>query len=54
MEFWKTIHNLVRRLYVGPPLITISIAAASLVSHFVPLQYQSSAFVVLTSPTSGG
>lgn len=54
MGFWKRIGDLVRRLYVGPPLIMISIAAASVGSYLVPLQYQSSAFLVLTTPTSGG
>lgn len=54
MDFWKTIGRLLRRLYVGPPVIMISIAAAALGSYLVPLQYESSALIVLTTPTSGG
>lgn len=54
MEFWKTIGSLARRIYVGPPVIMVAIAAAALASFLVPLQYQSHSFVVLATPTSGG
>lgn len=54
MDFWKTMGRLLRRLYVGPPIIMVSIAAAALGSYFVPLQYESSALIVLTTPTGGG
>lgn len=54
MDFWRSISRLLRRLYVGPPIIMVAIALASLASYLVPLQYQSSALLVLTTPTSGG
>lgn len=43
-----------RRLAIGPPIIAASLALAALVAALVPLQYQSSATVVLTTPPSGG
>lgn len=54
MHFWQTIGALLRRFYVGPPIILFSIAAGALVSYLVPAVHQSHAFVVLTAPTSGG
>lgn len=54
MDFWRSISRLLRRLYVGPPIIMLAIALASLASYLVPLQYQSSALLVLTTPTTGG
>lgn len=54
MEFWKTIGGLIRRLYVGLPVLMVAVAAAALASYLTPLQYQSTTFLVLTTPTSGG
>lgn len=54
MEFWKTIGGLIRRLYVALPVLMVAVAAAALASYLTPLQYQSTTFLVLTTPTSGG
>lgn len=54
MEFWKVIGALFRRLYIGPPIVALAIAAAALASHLTPLLYQSSAFLVLATPVTGG
>lgn len=54
MKFWLGVRDLLRRLYVGPPLIMVSITAGLLGAFLVPLHYESSAYVVLTAPTSGG
>jgi hypothetical protein len=54
MDFWKAVLSLARRKYIGPPVIVLSLAVAGLVYFLAPTHYVSSAFMVLTTPTSGG
>jgi hypothetical protein len=54
MDFWKTILDLARGRFVGPPIAVLAIAAASVAYFLVPTTYVSSASMVLTTPTSGG
>jgi hypothetical protein len=54
MDFWKTIVNLARRWHVGPPVLVLAIAVASIAFVLVPARYTASATMVLTTPPSGG
>lgn len=54
MDFWKTVLGLVRRKFVGPPVIAAGLLAGALVFFLLPTHYQSSAFMVLTTPAAGG
>ncbi|MDF5755013.1 hypothetical protein [Spongiactinospora sp. TRM90649] len=54
MEFWKTIYDLARRKFVGPPVILLSIVMAAIVYILVPATYVSSTSMVLTTPPAGG
>ncbi|GIH69060.1 hypothetical protein [Sphaerimonospora thailandensis] len=54
MDFWKRILGLVRRKFVGPPLITLGILAAVITYLVVPTRYVSSSSMVLTTPATGG
>ncbi|MGW0064103.1 hypothetical protein ACWDTT_29715 [Streptosporangium sandarakinum] len=54
MYFWKAVFALVKRRFVGPPLIVLSFAAAALAFHLVPTTYVSTASMVLTTPATGG
>lgn len=54
MDFWKAILGLVRRKYVGPPLLGIGILLAAVAFLLTPAHYTSSTTMVLTIPTTGG
>lgn len=54
MDFWKIVLGLLRRRYVGPPVIAISVLVGALTFFVLPTHYQSSAFMVLTTPAAGG
>lgn len=54
MDFWKTILGLVRRKYIGLPVILLSAAVAALVFFLLPTHYTSSALLVLASSPAGG
>ncbi|MGV9324347.1 hypothetical protein [Streptosporangium sandarakinum] len=54
MDFWKAVFALVKRRFIGPPLIVLSFAAAALAFHLVPTTYVSTASMVLTTPATGG
>ncbi|GLZ28896.1 hypothetical protein Lesp02_10860 [Lentzea sp. NBRC 105346] len=54
MDFWKTVLGLVRRKFIGPPVIATGLLVGALVFFLLPTHYQSSAFMVLTTPAAGG
>ena len=54
MDFWATVLVLVRRWYVAVPAFVATLGVAAVAYSFVPLQYQSGAVLVLTTPLSGG
>ncbi|MFC0864157.1 hypothetical protein ACFHYQ_17825 [Sphaerimonospora cavernae] len=54
MDFWKSILELARRKFVGPPLIALGILAALITYFVVPTHYVSSCSMVLTTPATGG
>jgi hypothetical protein len=54
MEFWKIILGLVRRRFVGPPVVVVSLIVAATAFFLVPTHYTSNAFMVLTTPPTGG
>jgi membrane protein implicated in regulation of membrane protease activity len=54
MEFWKSIWGLLRRRYVGPPVLLLAIVAAAVTYMLVPTHYVSRAFMVLATPAGGG
>jgi hypothetical protein len=54
MDFWKTILDLARGRFVGPPIAVLAIAAACVAYFLVPTTYVSTASMVLTTPATGG
>jgi len=54
MDFWRAILALVRRKYVGLPIVGLAIVLAATAYLLTPAHYMSSATMVLTTPTSGG
>ena len=54
MEFWKSMWSLLRRRYVGPPVVLLAVLAASVTFILVPTHYVSRAFLVLATPAGGG
>ncbi|HEV2779865.1 MAG TPA: hypothetical protein VGX25_10750 [Actinophytocola sp.] len=54
MDFWKAILGLIRRKYVGLPILIAAIAMAAMAFLLSPNRYTSSTMLVLTTPTSGG
>jgi hypothetical protein len=54
MDFWKSILGLIRRRYIGIPILAASIVVGALAFLFSPNRYTSSTMLVLTTPTSGG
>jgi hypothetical protein len=53
MDFWKTLLVLLKRWYVALPVFAISIGAAGGVYASMPMHYESTGVIVLTSPSSG-
>lgn len=53
MDLWKTILVLLRRWYVAVPVFVVSLALAGAAYATVPLRWESSGTVVLTTPASG-
>ncbi|MFF0309420.1 hypothetical protein ACFYSC_18505 [Streptosporangium sp. NPDC004379] len=54
MDFWKAVFALVRRRFIGPPLLVLSLVAAALAFNLVPTTYVSTTSMVLTTPATGG
>lgn len=54
MDFWKIVLGLLRRRYIGPPVIAGSVLIGVLTFIVLPTHYQSTAFMVLTTPSAGG
>jgi hypothetical protein len=54
MEFWKAILALLRRPRIGIPIALVAVVAAAVTFVLVPTHYVSRAFMVLSTPTSGG
>jgi hypothetical protein len=54
MEFWKSLWGLLRRRYVGPPVVLLAVLAAAIAFLLVPTHYVSRAFMVLATPAGGG
>ncbi|MEU9835226.1 hypothetical protein AB0D67_27140 [Streptosporangium sp. NPDC048047] len=54
MDFWKAVFALVRRRFIGPPLLALSLVAAALAFNLVPTTYVSTTSMVLTTPATGG
>jgi hypothetical protein len=53
MDFWMTIRVLLRRWYIALPVFAVSLGLAGAVFFSVSAQYESTATIVLTSPSSG-
>ncbi|WP_157440730.1 hypothetical protein [Actinokineospora inagensis] len=53
MDFFKTLLLLLKRWYVALPVFAVTVGAAGAVYVAMPLQYESTATIVLTSPSSG-
>jgi hypothetical protein len=53
MDLWKTILVLLRRWYVAVPVFVVSLGLAGAAFAAVPLRWESSGTVVLTTPASG-
>ncbi|MEU4830705.1 hypothetical protein [Streptosporangium sp. NPDC023615] len=54
MEFWKTLLGLVRRRWIGFPLLGLALVAAVVTFALVPVRHVSSTSMVLTTPPAGG
>jgi hypothetical protein len=54
MDFWKAILGLVKRRFVGLPVLGLALIASGVGYLLVPTHYTSSAAMVLTTPTGGG
>ncbi|MGQ0839388.1 hypothetical protein [Actinokineospora sp.] len=53
MDFWKTLLVLLKRWYVALPVFAVSLGAAGAVYAAMPMHYESTGVLVLTSPASG-
>jgi hypothetical protein len=53
MDFWMTIRVLLRRWYIALPVFVVSLGLAGAVFLSVSAQYESTATIVLTSPSTG-
>ena len=53
MDFWMTIRVLLRRWYIALPVFVVSLGLAGAVFFSVSAQYESTATIVLTSPSTG-
>ena len=54
MDFWGTVVVLFRRWYITVPAFCLTLVAAAAALTAVPVEYQSNAVLVLTTPLSGG
>lgn len=54
MDFWRTVVVLLRRWYIAIPAFFGALALAGLAYSAVPVTYQSSSILVLTTPLGGG
>jgi hypothetical protein len=54
MDFWRTVAVLFRRFYITVPAGVATLVLAGAAYSSVPLEYQSNAVLVLTTPLSGG
>jgi hypothetical protein len=54
MDFWKAILGLIRRKYIGLPILGVAVLVAGLAYLLTPARYVSNTTMVLTTPTSGG
>jgi len=54
MDFWRTVMVLFRRWYITVPAFFLTLFAAFAAGSAVPIQYQSSTVLVLTTPLHGG
>jgi hypothetical protein len=54
MDFWLTVLVLFRRWYITIPAFVLSIVLAGAAYSAVPVEYQSNAVLVLTTPLKGG
>ncbi|GLZ38298.1 hypothetical protein [Actinokineospora sp. NBRC 105648] len=53
MDFFKTLLVMLKRWYVALPVFAVTVGAAGAVYAAMPLHYESSGVIVLTSPSSG-
>ncbi|WP_020608210.1 hypothetical protein [Actinokineospora enzanensis] len=53
MDFFKTLLVLLKRWYVALPVFAVTVGAAGAVYVAMPLHYESTGVIVLTSPASG-
>lgn len=54
MDFWATVMVLIRRWYITVPAFFATLGISAAVYSMVPLQYQSTSILVLTTPLTGG
>jgi hypothetical protein len=54
MDFWRTLLVLLRRWYIAVPAFVLTIGLAGAAYSTMPVQYQSSSVLVLTTPLTGG
>lgn len=54
MGFWGTIFGLLRRKWVGLPVIILSLGLATAAVFLVPARYAASSSMILVAPPSGG
>ncbi len=53
MDFWKTLLVLMKRWYVALPVFAVSLGAAGAAYAAVPMHYESTGVIVLTTPRAG-
>jgi hypothetical protein len=53
VDFWKIVFGLIRRKFVGPPIILLAVSAASVAFFLMPVHYTSGVLMVLTTSTKG-
>ena len=54
MDFWRTVLVLFRRWYITVPAFFLTLFVAGAAASAVPVQYESGAVLVLTTPLTGG
>src|SRR3954454_25074977 len=54
MDFWQSVKVLVRRWYITVPAFFVTLGMAAGGFLLMPIQYQSGAVLVLTTPLNGG
>jgi hypothetical protein len=53
VDFWKIVFGLIKRKFVGPPIILLAVSAASVAFFLMPVHYTSGVLMVLTTSTKG-